>query len=169
MGNYSYDDLPPGQTDPNLTNFSINHDYAYIIPVLKQALQLNSAIKIISSPWSPPGWMKTSGSMIGGNLKPEAFAPLANYFVKYLQAYQAQGVTVNYVTVQNEPLYIPPGYPGMGMSASEQAGFIKNNLGPALVASRLNTKVLAYDHNWDQPNYPETVLADAAAAQYVLA
>jgi len=167
VGNYSYDDMPAGQTDPNLTNFSIDHDNAYIIPVLKQALQLNPALKIIGTPWSPPGWMKTTGSMIGGNLKPEAFAPLANYFVKYLQAYQAQGVPVNYLTVQNEPLYIPPGYPGMGMSASEQAGFIRNNLGPALAASHLNTKLLAYDHNWDQPNYPETVLADAAAAQYV--
>ena len=167
IGNYSYDDMPAGQADPNLTNFSINHDNAYIIPVLKQALQFNPAVKIIGTPWSPPGWMKTTGSMIGGNLKPEAYAPLANYFVKYIQAYQAQGVTVNYLTVQNEPLYIPPGYPGMGMAASEQASFIKNNLGPALAANHLSTKILAYDHNWDAPNYPETVLADAAAAQYV--
>src|SRR5712664_1687501 len=135
IGNYSYDDMPAGQTDPNLTSFSINHDLTYIVPVLKQALQLNPAVKIIGTPWSPPGWMKTTGSMIGGNLKPEAYAPLANYFVKYIQAYQAQGVPVNYITVQNEPLYIPPGYPGTGMAASEQAGFIKNYLGPALAAA----------------------------------
>jgi O-glycosyl hydrolase len=167
IGNYSYDDMPAGQTDPNLTNFSINHDNASIIPVLKQALQINPSAKIIGTPWSPPGWMKTTGSMIGGNLKPEAYAPLANYFVKYIQAYQAQGLTVNYLTVQNEPLFIPTGYPGMGMAPSEQASFIKDNLGPALVASHLNTKILAYDHNWDAFNYPETVLADGAAAQYV--
>lgn len=167
VGNYSYDDMPPGQTDPGLSNFSINHDTAYIIPVIQEARALNPAVKIIGSPWSPPGWMKTSGSMIGGNLKPDAYGPFANYFVKYIQAYQAQGVTVNYITVQNEPLFIPSGYPGMGMSAIEQASFIKNNLGPALVAAHLDTKLLAYDHNWDVPNYPRTVLADAAAAQYV--
>src|SRR5260370_521071 len=167
IGNYSYDDMPAGQTDPSLTNFSINHDKAYIIPVLKQALQLNPAVKIIGTPWSPPGWMKTSGSVIGGNLKPEAYAPLANYFLKYVQAYQAEGVTVDYLTVQNEPLYIPPGYPGMGMASTEQASFIKNNLGPLLAANHLNTRILCYDHNWDAASYPETVLADAAAAQYV--
>src|SRR6266850_1256849 len=167
VGNYSYDDMPTGQTDPNLSNFSISHDTSYIIPVLQQARTLNPALKIIGSPWSPPGWMKTTGSMIGGNLKPDAYAPFANYFVKYIQAYEAQGVTVNYITVQNEPLFIPTGYPGMGMPASDQASFIKNNLGPALAANRLNTKILAYDHNWDVPNYPRTVFADASAAQYV--
>ncbi|HMH45730.1 MAG TPA: discoidin domain-containing protein [Pyrinomonadaceae bacterium] len=167
IGAYSYDDVPAGQTDPNFTNFSINHDLTYIVPVLKQALQLNPAVKIIGTPWSPPGWMKTSGSMIGGNLKPEAYGPLATYFVKYIQAYQAQGVPVNYVTVQNEPLTIPLDYPGMGMAATEQTSFIKNYLGPALAASNLKTKILAYDHNWAVASYPETVLSDPAAAQYV--
>jgi O-glycosyl hydrolase len=167
VGNYSYDDVPAGQTDLNLTGFSINHDLTYIVPVLKQAIQLNPAVKIIGTPWSPPGWMKTTGSMIGGNLKTEDYSPLANYFVKYIQAYQAQGVPVNYITVQNEPLYIPPGYPGMGMAATEQASFIKNYLGPALGASNIKTKILAYDHNWDATSYPETVLSDPAAAQYI--
>src|SRR6266850_2501306 len=167
IGNYSYDDMPAGQTDPNLNNFSTAHDDAYIIPVLKQALQLNPALKIIGTPWSPPGWMKTSGSMIGGNLKPEAYSPFANYFLKYIQAYQTQGILVNYVTVQNEPLFIPGGYPGMGMPATVQASFIKNYLGPAFAASNIKTKILAYDHNWDVINYPETVLADADSAQFV--
>ena len=167
VGNYSYDDLPAGQTDPNLTSFSINHDLAYIVPVLKQALQLNPAVKIISTPWSAPGWMKTTGSMIGGNLKPEAYAFFANYFVKYIQAYQAQGVPINYVTVQNEPLFQPAGYPGMGMVATQQAAFIKNYLGPAFAASNIKSKILAYDHNWDVINYPETVLSDSDSAQFV--
>ena len=167
IGNYSYDDLPAGQTDPNLTSFSINHDLTYIVPVLQQALQLNPAVKIIGTPWSAPGWMKTTGSMIGGNLKPEAYAPFANYFVKYIQAYQAQGVAINYVTVQNEPLYIPAGYPGMGMAPTEQASFIKNYLGPAFAASNIKTRILAYDHNWDTFSYPETVLSDPESAQFV--
>src|SRR5467141_3881962 len=135
IGNYSYDDMPAGQTDPNLTSFSINHDLTYILPVLKQAIQLNPAVKIIGTPWSPPGWMKTTGSMIGGNLKIEDYPHLASYFVKYIQAYQAQGVLVDYITVQNEPLYIPPGYPGMGMVPTEQASFIKNYLGPAFATN----------------------------------
>ncbi|MGB7924354.1 MAG: glycoside hydrolase family 30 beta sandwich domain-containing protein [Pyrinomonadaceae bacterium] len=166
-GNYSYDDMPAGQTDPNLLNFSIDHDKGYIIPVLRQALQLNPKLKIIGSPWSPPGWMKTSRSMLGGRLEADAYAPLANYFVKFIQAYQTQQVPINYVTVQNEPLYIPPDYPSMGMSAFEQSDFIKNYLGPAFAAHNINTKILAYDHNWIERSYPETILGDAAAAQYV--
>lgn len=166
-GNYSYDDMPYGATDYGLSSFSISHDNAYIIPLLKQALQLNPELKIIGTPWSPPGWMKTSRSMIGGNLNASAYSSLANYFVKYIQAYQAQGIPVSYITVQNEPLFIPPNYPGMGMSATEQASFIKNYLGPALTANNMSTKILAYDHNWDAPAYPQTILGDSSAAQYV--
>jgi glucosylceramidase len=166
-GNYSYDDLPAGQTDPNLLNFSINHDQGYIIPVLRQALQLNPKLKIIGSPWSPPGWMKTSRSMIGGHLEAYAYAPLANYFVKYIQAYRAHQIPISYITVQNEPLYIPSDYPGMGMAASEQVNFIKNYLGPAFAANNISTKILAYDHNWNDRSYPGTVLGDASAARYV--
>jgi O-glycosyl hydrolase len=166
-GNYSYNDRPPGQTDLNLVNFSISHDTAYIIPVLQQALQLNPELKIMSSPWSPPGWMKTSGSMIGGNLYAAAYGSLANYFVKYVQAYQAHGIPISYVTVQNEPLIAPSGYPGMEMSASVQAYFIKNHLGPAFSANGISTKILAYDHNWDTTNYPDAILSDSNAAQYI--
>ena len=166
-GNYTYDDMPDGETDPDLLNFSINHDTGYIIPVLRQALQLNPKLKIIGSPWSPPAWMKTSRSMIGGHLEADAYASLANYFVKYIQAYQAHMIPISYVTVQNEPLYIPPDYPGMGMAASEQVNFIKNYLGPAFAANNISTKILAYDHNWDARSYPETVLGDANASQYV--
>src|SRR5260370_40455519 len=102
--------MPAGQPDPNLTSFSINHDLTYIVPVLKQALQLNPALKIIGTPWSPPGWMKTTGSMIGRNLRIEHYAPLASYFVKYIQPYPPQRVPANYITAQKEPLYLPPGY-----------------------------------------------------------
>ena len=72
-GNYSYDDMPAGQTDPTLAGFSIEHDEAYIIPALKEALSLNPSMKIMANPWSPPGWMKTSDSMIGGTLKDEYY------------------------------------------------------------------------------------------------
>ena len=159
---YSYDDLPAGQTDTNLNSFSIAHDEADIIPLLKQALQLNPQLKIMANPWSPPGWMKDSGSMIGGSLSPGMYAAFAQYYVKYLQAYQADGVPVHYISLQNEPLYLPPDYPGMSMNAATQTIVLRDFLLPALAANHLtNTTVLVYDHNWDRPDYPTTVFSDA--------
>jgi len=119
-GNYSYDDLPAGQTDPTLTHFSIDHDRSYLIPLLRQARRLNPQLTVMATPWSPPGWMKTSDSMIGGTLKPDAYRPLADYFTKFLEAYAAAGVPVRYITPQNEPLYVPAGYPGMSFSAEQE-------------------------------------------------
>jgi glucosylceramidase len=158
---YSYDDQPSGATDPNLTSFSIAHDQADIIPLLRQAKTINPQLKVMANPWSPPGWMKTSGSMIGGSLLPAAYTPFANYFVKYLEAYAAAGVPVDYISLQNEPLYLPTAYPGMSMPSTDQLVVLRDYVLPALTAARLNTKVLIYDHNWDQPVYPQTILADS--------
>ncbi len=159
---YSYDDLAAGQTDTNLNLFSIAHDQADIIPLVKQALQLNPQLKIMANPWSPPGWMKDSGSMVGGALLPYMYGPFALYFVKYLQAYQAAGVPVNYISLQNEPLYEPANYPGMPMDANTQTVVLRDFILPALAANHLtNTTVLVYDHNWDRPDYPTTEFSDA--------
>lgn len=166
---YTYDDMPAGQSDPTLANFSIQHDKAYIIPVLKQALALNPNVKMMASPWSPPAWMKTNNSLIGsaggnnGSLKTDAYGPLANYFVKYIQAYQAEGIKTDYISMQNEPLYAPSGYTGMLMQASDQVNLLNNYIAPAFAAAGIKTKVLVYDHNWDRPDYPQTILADAKA------
>ena len=182
---YSYDDLcqqtdkactaPVGLSDPNLDHYSMQHDQEYIFPLLKKALALNPSIHIMITPWSPPGWMKASGSMLGSNpdskqpssLRPEAYRPLANYFVKTIQGYQSAGVPVYALSAQNEPLYAPPNYSGMLMPAIEQTAFIGNALGPALAAAHLNTKIMVYDHNWDRPDYPETVLKDPKAYAFV--
>jgi glucosylceramidase len=158
---YSYDDLATNQTDVNLVNFSIAHDQSDIIPLLQQALQLNPQLKIMANPWSPPGWMKTSGSMIGGSLLPNMYAPFALYFVKYIQAYQAAGIPIHYISLQNEPRYSPSDYPGMLMDAVTQSNVLRNYVLPALAASNLTTKVLVYDHNWDDPSYPTTIFSDA--------
>ncbi len=158
---YSYDDLAPGATDTNLTLFSIAHDQADIIPLVRQALQLNPQLTIMASPWSPPGWMKDSGSMIGGSLLPAMYAPFAKYFVKYIQAYQAAGIPIHYISLQNEPLYVPGDYPGMHMDAVTQLSVLRQNVLPALASNNITTKVLVYDHNWDQPAYPETVFSDS--------
>jgi glucosylceramidase len=157
---YSYNDNPPGGTDPSLTHFNIAHDQADIIPLVQQALALNPQLKIMASPWSPPGWMKDSGAMIGGTLLPGMYEPFARYFVKYIQAYQAVGIPIHYISLQNEPLYVPGNYPGMGMDAATQRTLLRDYVLPALLASNLTTKVLVYDHNWDVPEYPDTVLSD---------
>ena len=114
-GNYSYDDMPAGQTDPTLAHFSIDHDRSYIIPLLKQARRLNPQLTVMATPWSPPGWMKTSDSMIGGTLRPDAYQPLADYFTKFLEGYAAAGVPVRYVTPQNEPLFAARRVSGNGV------------------------------------------------------
>lgn len=163
---YSYDDMPAGQSDPKLTKFSIDRDRAYILPLLREALALNPNLKIIASPWSPPGWMKTSGSMIQGTLLPSAYAALAQYFVKYVLAYEAAGVPIYGVTPENEPLNIPGDYPGMGMSAEEQTRFVREYLGPAFREAQLKTKIMIFDHNWDLIDFPIRVLSDSKAAQF---
>ena len=157
---YSYDDNPPGGTDPNLDYFSIAHDQADIIPLLQQALQLNPDLTIMGSPWSPPGWMKDSGSMIGGALLPGMYTPFANYFVKYIKAYEAEGIPIHYVSLQNEPLYVPGDYPGMDMDAAAQLTVLRDHVLPTFAASNITTKLLVYDHNWDGHAYPTTVLSD---------
>jgi glucosylceramidase len=159
---YSYDDQAGGATDPTLASFTISHDRADILPLLVMAKGINPQIKMMATPWSPPGWMKTSGSMIGGSLNAAAYTPLAGYFVKYLQAYAAAGVPVDYISLQNEPLNVPTDYPGMSMSSAQELNFLANYMLPALQAANLTTKVLVYDHNWDQPVYPEAVLTNAA-------
>jgi glucosylceramidase len=155
---YSYDD---GAADPNLTRFSIAHDNSYILPILVQARSLNPSITTMASPWSPPGWMKTSGNMIGGSLNTTYNQAFANYLVKFIQAYQAAGVPINLITPQNEPEYSPSNYPGSTWSASAEASFIQTNLGPAIASAGLSTKIIGYDHNWDDTSFPSTVLANA--------
>jgi glucosylceramidase len=161
---YSYADLPAGQTDPNLNSFSIAHDEADIIPLLLQARQLNPQLKVMASPWSAPGWMKTSGSMVGGSVSPGMYAPFANYFVKYIQAYQAAGIPIDYISLQNEPLFVPGDYPGTSMDAATQTILLRDHVLPALVANKIATRLLVYDHNWDRPDYPDTVFSDPALA-----
>lgn len=167
LSNYSYDDMPTGQTDEDLSEFSLSRDEEDIIPVLKQIGDIAPDLKIMGSPWSPPAWMKTSGSMVGGKLKPEYFDEYATYLVKYIQAYESEGILIDAITPQNEPLYSTAGYPCMDMPAADQLTFIKNNLGPKFEAENIDTKIILYDHNWDVSSYPITILNDATAKNYV--
>ena len=163
---FSYDDMPSGQTDVNLTQFSLSQDTVDLIPILKQILAINPNIKILGSPWSPPVWMKDNGSSIGGSLLPQYYDAYAQYFVKYIQQMLAKGITINAITPQNEPLN-GGNNPSMVVTADQEASFIKNNLGPAFQSAGINTKIIVYDHNCDRPDYPITVLGDAATRSFV--
>jgi glucosylceramidase len=166
---YTYDDMPAGQTDPALASFSLDPDKAFgtgLIPLLKEILAINPKIKILATPWSAPVWMKDNGSFKGGSLKPENYGVYANYFVRYIQQMKAEGITIDAVTPQNEPMH-DGNNPSMKMLAVQQADFVKNNLGPAFQAAGLTTKIIVWDHNCDLPIYPQTILRDAAAKPFV--
>ena len=163
---FSYDDLPNGETDLTLSKFDLGPDKKDVIPVLKEILAINPNIKILASSWSPPTWMKTTHDTRGGSLLPEYFDVYAKYLVKYIQAMKAQGITIDAITVQNEPLH-PGNNPSMLMLAPDQAKFIKTNLGPAFNAAKINTKIIIYDHNADKPEYPISILNDPEAKKYV--
>ena len=163
---FTYDDMPPGKEDKELRAFSLAPDRADVLPVLQEIVAINRNIKILASPWSPPAWMKTNGEMKGGSLRREDYDAYALYLVKYIQAMHAEGITIDALTLQNEPLN-PNNTPSMKMEAAEQADFLSHSLGPLLKKENLAVKVILYDHNCDVPEYPESILADPAAARYV--
>jgi glucosylceramidase len=136
------------------------------VPLLKQIVAINPAIKIMASPWSAPVWMKENGNTMGGGLQTQYYNAYANYFVKYIKAMKASGITIDAITIQNEPQH-GGNNPSMVMSAAEQAAFVKNSLGPIFQTAGITTKIIVWDHNCDNANYPITVLNDAAAKQYI--
>ncbi|MYT69618.1 MULTISPECIES: ricin-type beta-trefoil lectin domain protein [unclassified Streptomyces] len=163
---YTYDDVPAGQTDPSLAKFSLAHDQADVLPLTKQAKQLNPAATVMASPWTAPAWMKDSGQLNGGWLKAENYGTYASYFVKYIQGYQAAGVPIDYVTVQNEPTCCS-GYPSMSWNGSGLAYFTKSELLPKLAGAGVKTKVLAHDWNWDTyDSYAAPTVDDAAVRSH---
>ncbi|MDQ6836612.1 MAG: hypothetical protein M3016_10550 [Actinomycetota bacterium] len=162
---YSYDDLPPGRSDPALVHFSTAHDQAYILPVLRQMLALSPHTETFAVPWSPPGWMKANHALddLGhrGTLLPSAYQPLAHYFVRFLQAYAQQGVPVQAVAPENEPRSASP-FPAMYFPQPDEARFISGYLAPALAAAGLHPHLYGSDTSWTLENYA-TQLATGSA------
>jgi glucosylceramidase len=154
-GNYSYDDRPAGQTDPSLADFTVAHDQTDILPLTKQAETLNPNLKLMMSPWSAPAWMKDNDNFTDqGFLQSQFYGSFAQYFVKTIQAYQAQGVHVDYVSPQNEPgCCAGANYPTMEWNGNGLDFFTGTDLLPALHSAGLSTKVLALDWNWS--NYAD--------------
>ena len=164
---FTYDEVPMGQTDPSLAAFTISAEQADFLPVLKQILAINPDITLLATPWTAPRWMKDNAAYVGGSLLPAYYQAYANYFVKYIQAMKAEGITIAAVTPQNEPLN-PNNNPSLSMTAAQEATFIKSYLGPAFQAAGLATKIIVYDHNADHPEYPLAILDDAAADAFVV-
>ena len=177
---YSYDDMSAGKADPKLRQFTIDKDRLYILPILKQARKINPDLQFFASPWSPPGWMKTTGNMIGGTLLPKWYGAYAQFFVKFIKAYERESIPIYAVTVQNEPgvdreKQPKMRYPSCHWTVEEERDFIKSYLGPAFRKAGLKTRIWCYDHNFnvkpDKENagiaYPRIILKDPEAAKYV--
>jgi len=157
-GVYTYDDGNTGDTA--MAKFSLRGvDSTYLVPILKKVVAINPNIKILACPWTAPPWMKSSNAFIGGNVLPQYYAAYAKYFVKYIQAMAANGIPIWAMTVQNEPEY-GGNNPSCTWTSQQEATFINNNLGPAFQAAGITTKIIAYDHNCDDTNYPIYVCAN---------
>lgn len=164
---YTLDDLAAGEVDPQLQHFNLPGEARTVVAVVQAILAIHPKLRIIASPWSAPAWMKTSANLISGTLFEEYEATYANYLVRYVDAMRKNGIPIFALTVQNEPTFLPLTYPGMEMSADVRARIIGQYLGPALAAREPPTLILGWDHNWDAPEEPLDVLADAAAARYL--
>jgi glucosylceramidase len=166
---YSYDDRPAGETDSALAHFSIDVDRTEKIPALKRARAINPKLALVGSPWSAPGWMKSSGSLIKGTLKPEFYGSFSEYFRKWIEGYQSEGLPIFAITIQNEPHFEPDNYPGMRLAPPQRAAIVGGFMGPLFRKSGIRAQIWDWDHNWDEVASPLGVLADSAARSYVSA
>lgn len=163
---YSYDDS--GSPDPELSHFSIDHDRGYILPLLRQARQVNPALFYFSSPWSPPAWMKTGDSLLGGSMRSHYFPAYSQYFVKFLEGYAAEGVKIQAVTVQNEVDTDQDGRMPQALWGQEyEMDFVKGHLGPALQQASPDTKIWILDHNYNLWGRVVDELSDPEVYRYV--
>ena len=176
-GFYSLDDMPDEEKDPELKKFSIQKDIDNkIISVLQEALQIANNkgvnLRFIASPWSPPGWMKTNNSMVGGSLQPQYNDIYAKYLYKFLVAYKNEEIPIYAITVQNEPGWTgnPPDTiktPCTDMSAEQEAAIIKKLKGYIDDDQNIDTNILAYDWNFHDITHPQIVLSDQKARDSV--
>jgi glucosylceramidase len=163
---FSYDDLPQGKTDESLSAFSLSKDTDNLIPLLQAIIKINPTIKIMGSPWSPPTWMKDNGRSKGGHLLLKYYDAYARYFLKYILEMKKNGISIDAITLQNEPEH-GGNNPSMLMTATEQANFVANHLGPLFQKNNIETKIIVWDHNCDHPEYPIAVLNDSIAKKYI--
>lgn len=172
LSDYTYNDVPSGQEDRDLSEFSIDPDREHVLPVLQQIAGISSDVSFIGSPWSAPAWMKTNGELNGGSkdnpgrLKWSNHGVYAEYLARTVEAFEAEGIPFKAITVQNEPGHRTLSYPSMVMNADQQAVFLGDYVGPLFEQRGLDTEIIAFDHNWDNFNYPQKVFANAKANRY---
>ncbi|MCP5520476.1 MAG: glycosyl hydrolase [Verrucomicrobiales bacterium] len=164
---YTYDDIPAGEEDPRLDHFSVDRDRAYVLPILKAAQRLNPQLRFFASPWTPPPWMKTNGQYGGGFLRPECYPQFAEYLARFIEAYRREGIEIHALTLQNEPEFGPEPYPSCLWTAEQQRDFIRDHLGPLFRARGIKTLIWVFDHNFNHPDFPSTILRDPMAAHHV--
>jgi len=163
-GSYTYVE----EGDKDLSTFSIEHDKKYRIPLIKKAMKTaGKDMSLYVSPWSPPAFMKDTKNMLkGGKLLPEFYQPWANYFVKFIKAYEKEGMPVWGLTVQNEPMATQT-WESCIFTAEEERDFLKNNLGPTIKKELGDKKIVVWDHNRDLMNQRANVIFDdPEASQY---
>lgn len=164
---YSYDDTPGNVPDPELRHFSIEPARTYVLPRMREALKINPDLLVMISPWSAPAWMKTSGSLITGEILPAYYPAFATYLARTVQAFGREGVPVAMLTIQNEPNFEPKDYPGERVDPPQRAEIIGRHVGPLFEKLGLRTQILDWDHNWDKPQMPLAVLSDKVARRYI--
>lgn len=159
---YTYDD---GPADPSLRRFSVARDTAFITPVIREILAINPAVRVLATPWTPPAWMLASGTFETGRctFDDSHLAPYAQYFVRFIQAYQAMGIPIWAVTAQNEAV----GGWFMNLGQAQESNFIGGYLGPALASAGLGqVKIFAMDDQWSLSSYGRAVYTSSAAHPY---
>ncbi len=162
----TYNDVPRGETDPTLSKFSIAYDLEWKIPMMQRAKELNPELTLMGTPWSAPAWMKDSGAAGYGKLLPQYYSTYSDYFVKFIQGWRDNGLGISAVTMQNEPHFEPYGYPGMRMEPADQIA-LALQMGPAFQTAGLSTRIICWDHNFDEYTYPIEVLDDINARQWI--
>ncbi len=167
LRHYTLDDMPAGQVDPELAHFNLAAAQPAVVPIVRELLAIDPQLRIIASPWSAPAWMKTSANLISGSLLEQYEPTYAAYLARYVDSMRALGIPIFALTVQNEPAFEPQTYPGMLLSAAARARIIGQYLGPMLAGQASPPVILGWDHNWDEPDQPMSVLSDGDAAHYV--
>lgn len=164
---YTLDDVAAGQSDPELSSFSIDPMRADVLPVVKSAKVINPQLQVMASPWSAPAWMKSNNSLIQGSLRPDAYGVFARYLEKFADAMDEEGLPLYALSLQNEPHFEPKDYPGMRLDSAARAKLIGEHVGPLFAKRAKPVRILDWDHNWDEPQAPLAVLADDKARPFV--
>lgn len=163
---FSYDDMPEGEADWSLEHFSLSQDLKDVVPVMQEILALNGSVWVMASPWSAPAWMKEEYDVRGPKLRRDCYDVYARYLARYVTEMGRRGVRIDALTIQNEPLN-SRNTPSMPWSPEDQKIFIRDYLGPEFTRQGIGTRILAFDHNCDRPDYPLSILEDPEAARYV--